>query len=204
MEKTQKTGSQLIYKAVRVIILFATVILPVSSGFCDIYTYVDKNGVRHFTNVPHLESVRYKIYIKEPSTQHPDPSSSTRYDHLIAEASRRYGVNEPLLKAMIKAESNFNPRAVSKKGAKGLMQLMPENIRAFRVKDPFDPRENIMGGARYFKRMINRYGGKLSLAIAAYNAGPEKVDQYRRVPPYKETQDFVERVLKYYRVFQKG
>ena len=196
-----------IFKSARNIVLFATVILPVSSGFCDIYTYVDKNGVRHFTNVPHLESVRYKIYIKEPSTQHPDPSSrssSTRYDHLIAEASRRYGVNEPLLKAVIKAESNFNPRAVSKKGAKGLMQLMPENIRAFRVKDPFDPRENIMGGARYFKRMINRYGGKLSLAIAAYNAGPEKVDQYRRVPPYKETQDFVERVLKYYRVFQKG
>ena len=84
------------------------------------------------------------------------------------------------------------------------MQLMPENIRAFRVKDPFDPRENIMGGTRYFKRMINRYGGKLSLAIAAYNAGPEKVDQYRSVPPFKETEAFVERVLKYYRVFQKG
>jgi soluble lytic murein transglycosylase len=113
-------------------------------------------------------------------------------------------VNESLLKAIIKAESDFNPRAVSKKGAKGLMQLMPENIRAFRVEDPFDPRENIMGGTRYFKRMITRYGGKLSLAIAAYNAGPEKVDQYQSVPPYNETQNFVKRVLKYYRVFQKG
>jgi soluble lytic murein transglycosylase len=137
--------------------LFAIVILPGSSGFCDIYTYVDKNGVRHFTNVPHLGSVQYNIYIKEPSTQlptqPPDPSSrssSTRYDHLIAEASRRYGVNESLLKAIIKAESDFNPRAVSKKGAKGLMQLMPENIRAFRVEDPFDPRENIMGGNPLF------------------------------------------------------
>lgn len=193
-----------IYKPVRAIIAIATVILPVSSGFCDIYTYVDKKGVRHFTNVPHLESVRYSVYIKEPSTHHPDPSSSNRYNHLIAEASRRYGVNEPLLKALIKAESNFNPRAVSKKGAKGLMQLMPENIRDFRVNDPFDPRENIMGGTRFIKRMIDRYSGKLSLAIAAYNAGPEKVDQYRSVPPYKETEAFVERVLKYYRVFKKG
>ena len=200
-----------LYKAVRVIILFAMVILPGSSGFCDIYTYVDKNGVRHFTNVPNLNSVQYNVYIKEPSTlqekpppYQPDAASSSRYDHLIAEASRRYGVNESLLKAIIKAESDFNPRAVSKKGAKGLMQLMPENIRAFRLTDPFDPRENIMGGTRYFKRMINRYGGELSLAIAAYNAGPEKVDQYRGVPPYKETENFVKRVLKYYRVFQKG
>lgn len=200
-----------LYKAVRAIILFATVILPGSSGFCDIYTYVDKNGVRHFTNVPNLNSVQYNVYIKEPSTlqeepppYQPDAASSSRYDHLIAEASRRYGVNESLLKAIIKAESDFNPRAVSKKGAKGLMQLMPENIRAFRLTDPFDPRENIMGGTRYFKRMINRFGGELSLAIAAYNAGPEKVDQYRGVPPYKETENFVKRVLKYYRVFQKG
>ena len=184
--------------------LFATAILPVSSGYCDIYTYVDKNGVRHFTNVPNLNSVQYNVYIKESSAHQSDPSSSTRYDHLIAEASRRYGVNESLLKAIIKAESGFNPRAVSKKGDKGLMQLMPENIRAFRLTDPFDPRENIMGGTRYFKRMINRYGGELSLAIAAYNAGPEKVDQYRGVPPYKETENFVKRVLKYYRVFQKG
>lgn len=84
------------------------------------------------------------------------------------------------------------------------MQLMPENIRDFRVNDPFDPRENIMGGTRFIKRMIDRYSGKLSLAIAAYNAGPEKVDQYRSVPPYKETEAFVERVLKYYRVFKKG
>ena len=197
-----------LYNTVRVI-LFAIVIFPVSSGTCDIYTYVDKNGVRHFTNVPHLNSVQYKIYIreKEPSPQYSAPSlesSNARYDHLIAEASRRYGVNELLLKAIIKVESNFNPQAVSEKGAKGLMQLMPENIRAFRLSDPFDPRENIMGGSRYFRQMFNRYEGKLSLALAAYNAGPEKVDQYRRVPPYQETQDFVKRVLDYYRLFQEG
>ena len=197
-----------LYNTVRVILL-AIVILPVSSGTCDIYTYVDENGVRHFTNVPHLNSVQYKIYIKEkePFPKSPAPSSessSTRYDHLIAEASRRYGVNELLLKAIIKVESDFNPRAVSEKGAKGLMQLMPENIQAFQVSDPFDPRENIMGGTRYIRRMINRYDGKLSLALAAYNAGPDKVDQYRRVPPYQETQEFVKRVLDYYRLFQEG
>ena len=200
-----------IRRAVWIIILFSVIILPVRSGFCDIYTYVDENGVRHFTNVPHLSNVKYDVYIKESGPRPASPPAPDRYDHspdayddLIAEASRRFGVTEPLLKALIKAESNFNPRAVSKKGAMGLMQLMPENIRAFRLKDPFDPRENIMGGTRYFSRMMNRYGGKLSLALAAYNAGPEKVDHYQRVPPYKETRDFVERVLKYYRAYQKG
>jgi len=204
MEKAQKTGSQLIYKAARIIILVATVILPVSSGFCDIYTYVDENGVRHFTNVPHLESVRYNVYIKEPSPHDADPSSSTRYDHLIAEASRRYGVNEPLLKAMIKAESNFNPRAVSKKGALGLMQIMPGNLKSLNIRDPFDPKQNIMGGARYFKRMMNRFGGKLPLALAAYNAGPKKVEQYQRIPPIMETENYVRRVLKYYNKYRNS
>lgn len=198
-----------IRRAVWIFTLFSMIILPVRYGFCDIYTYVDEYGVRHFTNVPHLSNVKYDVYIKESDSRHTSPSAPVRYDHsvyddLIAEASKRFGVTEPLLKAIIKAESNFNPRAVSKKGAKGLMQLMPENIRAFRMKDPFDPRENIMGGTRYFSRMIDRYGGELSLALAAYNAGPEKVDQYRRVPPYKETRDFVERVLEYFRAYQEG
>jgi len=183
----------------------AAVILSVPADVrCDIYKYVDRNGVMHFTNVPTSSSTRYRVYLRESSSALPHSKVSGSYADIIYKAAEKNGIAAPLLKAIIKAESNFNPRAVSKKGAKGLMQLMPENIRAFRVKDPFDPRENIMGGTRYFKRMINRYVGKLSLAIAAYNAGPEKIDQYRRVPPFKETEDFVKRVLKYYRVFQKG
>jgi soluble lytic murein transglycosylase-like protein len=126
------------------------------------------------------------------------------YDHAISEASKRHGVSFSLLKALIKAESDFNPRAVSRAGARGLMQLMPDNIKTLKIKNPFDPKENIMGGAQYLKNLINRFGGKLPLALAAYNAGPGVVEQYQRIPPFKETQDFVQEVMKYYALLNKS
>jgi soluble lytic murein transglycosylase-like protein len=108
-----------------------------------------------------------------------------------------------LLKALIKTESDFDPRAVSKAGAMGLMQIMPENIRRLEIKDPFDPKDNVMGGARYLKQLINRFNGKLHLALAAYNAGPGVVEKYQRIPPFQETENFVKQVMEYYSIFNK-
>ena len=168
----------------------------------DIYMYVDQEGVIHFTNVPTSSANDYRVYIKERNGRGYYPRSSDQYDDIIKEASHRHGVAFPLLKAIIKAESAFNPRAVSKKGALGLMQIMPKNIQLLKINDPFDPRENIMGGTRYFKELLNQFKGKLSLSLAAYNAGPNAVVKYRNIPPYKETEEYVEKVLKYYYSFK--
>jgi soluble lytic murein transglycosylase-like protein len=178
-------------------------LLLVSPLYADIYVYVDNNGVYHFTNVP-TASRNYRVYLKERPKKKLASSITDLYDHVISEASKRHGVSFSLLKALIKTESDFDPRAVSSAGARGLMQLMPENIKTLKIKNPFDPRENIMGGAQYLKHLINRFGGKLPLAIAAYNAGPGVVEQYRRIPPFKETQDFVHEVMKYYALLNKS
>lgn len=165
----------------------------------DIYMFVDREGVVHFTNVPTSTDSDYRVYIKEDSQFAPSMYSPDRYDRHIREASELYGLSYPLLKAIIKAESDFNPRAVSRKGALGLMQLMPENVKRLKISDPFDPWENIMGGARYFRQMLDRFKGKLSLSLAAYNAGPSTVERYNnQIPPYRETENYVEKVLQYY------
>ena len=124
----------------------------------------------------------------------PVPGAST-FDPLISQAADKYDLSQSLLKAVIKAESNFNPRAVSSKGAMGLMQLMPGTARDLNVSDPFDPAQNIDGGARYLKQMLDRFGGDTKKALSAYNAGPKAVETYGGTPPYKETQDYVGRIL---------
>ncbi len=180
-----------------VIIIFASV-LPV---YADIYMYIDTEGVLHFTNTP--TSTKYKIYIKEKPRRSSNTHSTDKYDRLIEEASKRHGVLFPLIKAVIKAESDFDPRAVSKAGALGLMQIMPKNVNALKISDPFNPLENIMGGTRYFKQLIDKYEGKLQLALAAYNAGPNTVDYYNGIPPLKETENYVKRVMKYFYLFKR-
>ena len=180
-----------------VIIIFASV-LPV---YADIYMYIDTEGVLHFTNTP--TSSKYKIYIKEKSRRSSNTHSTDKYDRLIEEASKRHGVLFPLIKAVIKAESDFDPRAVSKAGALGLMQIMPQNVNTLKISDPFNPLENIMGGTRYFKQLIDKYEGKLQLALAAYNAGPNMVDYYNGIPPIKETENYVKRVMKYFYLFKR-
>jgi len=176
------------------LLFLLVLVLPVQA---DIYRYVDEDGVMHFTNTPTSSSKSYRIFLKEkPKVTR--LYSSEKYDDLISDASERTGVAFPLLKAIIKAESDFDPHVVSKKGATGLMQIMPQNFETLGIQDPFDPWQNINAGARYFKQMYDRFKGKLALSLAAYNAGPTAVDRYKTIPPYEETEEYVRRVLKYY------
>lgn len=173
--------------------------LTASAVQADIYMFIDSQGVLNFTNTP--TSSQYTLYIKE----RPKPVETTKkYDRIIQEASNKHGLSFSLLKAMIKVESDFDSRAISKKGALGLMQIMPQNLGAFNIRDPYDPKDNIMGGSRYFKSLVERYNGKLPLALAAYNAGPTIVDKYRRVPPIKETEDYVKKVMKYFYLYKNS
>lgn len=171
-------------------------------AFADIYMYIDGSGIVHFTNVP--TSSDYKLYIKEKPKKKKYRVSTRKYDDIIKKAQKKYGVEFSLIKAVIKVESSFNPRAVSKKGAKGLMQIIPSNYETLSIKDPFNPSQNIMGGTLYLQRLLRRYENKLPLVLAAYNAGPDAVDKYRQVPPYKETQNYVRKVMKIYSLYKKS
>ena len=180
-----------------------TLITAVSSVHADIYMYIDANGVMHFTNTPTSNEHEYKVYIKEKTSVSGKFYATNKYDHFISDAAEQTGVDSHLLKAMIKAESDFDPRAISRKGAMGLMQIMPENFKMLDLQNPFDPWENIKAGARYFQQLYKRFNGQLALSLAAYNAGPTAVDYYKTIPPYQETEEYVRRVLRYYRTFKQ-
>jgi soluble lytic murein transglycosylase len=172
---------------------------PIRAG-TGLYRYVDERGVVHFTNVPSdSRYARVKVLrslATRPSTRYVPQVGS--YDNLIEFASRRHGVPAALVKAVIHAESAFNPRAVSPKGAMGLMQLMPATAQLMGVAKPFQASQNVQGGTRYLRSLHDRYGS-WPHTLAAYNAGPTAVDQYHGIPPYAETRQYVKRVLSYYR-----
>lgn len=180
-------------------VMVTAVVTP--SIHADIYMYIDDDGVFNFTDTP--LSPEYKLFIKERKPKPKDNTPSDRYDNYISEASKVHGVSVPLLKAMMKVESDFNPMAVSRKGAMGLMQIMPQNYELLQIKDPFNPRESIMGGAKYISQLLNRFDGNMKLALAAYNAGPETVERSGDIPSIRETKNYVNKIMKYYALFKK-
>ena len=164
-----------------------------------IYTFTDANGVVHFTNIPRGDP-RYQRLPRSPRRAPLVQVAPARYDYdpLIGQAAQAHRLPPALVKAVIAAESDFDPRAVSRAGAQGLMQLMPSTAAVLGVADPLEPTQNVHGGVSYLRSLLDRYGD-LTRALAAYNAGPEAVDHYGGVPPYRETRAYVDRVLTYYR-----
>ncbi len=192
-----------------------------SSSRADIYRYVDSNGVAHYTNIrPRAaaagRATGWQVVLRgdRPGPQRNNakadriPASDrsaerySRYDAFIAEASRYYQIPESFIRAVMRVESDFDPRVVSRVGAQGLLQLMPATANRMGVRDPFDPRENIFGGVRYMRVLANKFNGDLVRTIAAYNAGEGAVDRYGGVPPYDETRRYVRNVLRNYYAFR--
>ena len=179
----------------------------------DIYRYRDRSGAMVFTNAPVEREGRLvlkerplppapRMFVMRTNVSsllgEPIPlATPTSYDTLIREVAARYGVEYALVKAVIKAESDFNRLAISSKGALGLMQLMPATAAQHMVRDVFLPRDNIEGGCRHLRMLLDRYGGNLPLAIAAYNAGTRRVEEAGGVPSIPETREYLARVLRY-------
>ena len=183
---------------------FLAALLLAAEAPAAVYRYIDDRGVVHFTDVPPdqryewIPTWKEALTVKKPDRPRAKPGPKDQYDRMILRSARNHRMEPALVKAVIAAESNFKPRAVSRVGAQGLMQLMPATARMLGVENPFHPAENVEGGTRYLRDMLDRYGD-LKHALAAYNAGPEAVDRYGGIPPYPETLDYVSRVLNYYR-----
>ncbi len=177
------------------------VLLWAGAARADVYVYKDKNGVLTFTNTPNHSG--YRRVLRENRADAPGGAiAGASYDDLIQTASGRYNLDAELIRAVIKAESDFNARARSQKGAMGLMQLMPETARLHSVADAYDPGENVEAGARHLRMLLDRYQGDMELSLAAYNAGSAAVEKYRGIPPFSETREYVRRVLRFYDAYR--
>ena len=203
---------------VHVFTVIAAVLLV--SGFClfhpalaNIYAYSSDDGTVNLSNIP--TDSRYTMLVHEPDEHtaslpvagpgNPPSNIASKifYDSMVDEVAGAYGLESALLHAVISVESRYNPKAVSKKGAAGLMQLMPVITKRYGVDDPFDPEQNLHGGAKYLRDLLKNYNNDTSLALAAYNAGETAVAKYgNRIPPFRETVNYVPRVLVFYRKYR--
>ncbi|HEU4346084.1 MAG TPA: transglycosylase SLT domain-containing protein [Candidatus Binatia bacterium] len=183
------------------LVYFVGLFLVSGLAGADVYVYKDKQGVLIFTNVPTHGG--YRRVIRE---NHVDPSGAAAlhnaYEGLIRSAADRHSMDPDLVRAVIKVESDFNSNARSHKGAMGLMQLMPDTARLHNVTDTFNPSENIEGGIRHLKLLLDRFQGNLELTLAAYNAGMKAVEKHGGIPPFAETRDYVRRVLRHYDAYR--
>jgi soluble lytic murein transglycosylase-like protein len=182
----------------RIFLIISLAVCP-TVLWADIYQYVDEEGVVHFTNAQYDE--RYRLYLREGAKELPAAQESAAPGWMMEYAdrySRAHNLSPALVKAIIRAESNGNRFAISRKGAMGMMQLMPFTSKRLKVNDPFDPVENIEGGVKYIKELLGTFGGNVAYAVAAYNAGPAAVRKYGGIPPYQETRTYVKRVMDYY------
>ena len=187
----------------------AAALLWAAPALADVYVLIEEDGTPRFSNAP--DNPRYTIYLRESGKTMSGPSldrllSDRPYQADVLQAAKTYKIDPALLHAVIAAESNYNPRAVSKKGAVGLMQVMPATAHRYGVKtrDLTQPAANIRAGARYLADLIRMFEGDLQLALAGYNAGEHVVVRYgNRIPPYAETQAYVPRVLRYYAELKK-
>lgn len=181
-----------------------TVLSTMTGSTADVYIFRDGGDLASYVPGPehNMDLLLDKKSYSRKRIAALQKSGNASYGKVIKSACKRYTVDPDLVRAVIKAESNFNPEAVSPKGAMGLMQLMPDTAREMGVSDPFNPVQNIHGGVGYLSRLLKNLNGDLSLALAAYNAGPERVRTYKGIPPFEETLSYINRVLDYYRIFK--
>jgi soluble lytic murein transglycosylase len=187
------------------LLTFNLLLLLVTGAAADIFKYVDADGVVHFTNDPPTK--KFKLYRRESVATQPrqvNRSIPSSLGEIISRNCEKYSLEEGLVHAVIKAESNYNAAAVSKKGALGMMQLMPGTARLLKVVNPLDAAENIGGGSRYLRQMLDEFNGNLDFAIAAYNAGPNAVKRHGGIPPYEETRTYVKKVKQYLSTYRQG
>ncbi len=199
-------------KTARILVLWSLLATPAGAA-AEIYEHVDADGVSHFTNVPGkgrgwkrvaFEARTSRVYRTPAALRDRSPERYVRYESHIQEASRLYQLPLAFLRAVIRVESDFDPNVVSVDGAMGLMQLMPGTARRMGVTNPFDPRQNILGGARFLRILANQWEGDLVLTLASYNAGAGAVERYEGVPPYSETRRYVNRVIRHYYAYRAG
>jgi soluble lytic murein transglycosylase-like protein len=160
------------------------------------YMLTGPSGVRQASSAPRPQVARVESAERDATAAEDDIDTQAGMDAFIKKVAAKYNVSPDVVAAVIEAESEFNPRAVSRRGARGLMQLMPQTAKTLGVDDPFDPRENIEAGARHLRALMDRFGDNLPLVLAAYNAGEVAVIKHRGVPPYRETRAYVKRIMK--------